>query len=86
MANKLNPTVERYSILVSIPLESTDKESIKLELNKVRALLKHSEVYGARLEKMYNSGNKLKVSVSFSSIEKMIEFRDTMSNASLVTE
>ena len=85
----VSPVIERCTILVSIPLKNnsehlTSKANIehdsilKTELGKARALLKHSESYGAKLEKMYNEKNRLKLVLSFSCVKNMLEFRDTM--------
>lgn len=56
----------------------TLESGIKSELDKARALIQYAEKCNAKLEKMYNESGAVKMFISFSSIEGMIEFRDTL--------
>ena len=54
----------------------------KVEFDRVRALLKWASCCNARLvDILHNSNHKLKVSLGFSSLESMIDFRDAMSES-----
>ena len=87
----LLPKVEEYVLVVSIPLESPilivknqtigeAEESFisKRDFDRARALLKWAACCNANLVEMHNADHKLKVYLSFFSMEDMIQFRDSM--------
>lgn len=97
----LEPKIEEYGIVVSIPLEAPilivknqtiseaeesfilkrDAESNynkKVEFDRARALLKWAACCNAKLHEMHNEDKKLSISLSFSKMEDIILFRDSM--------
>ena len=50
----------------------------KVEFDRARALLKWAGCSNANLVEMHNVDHKLKVSLGFSTMEDMIQFRDSM--------
>ena len=62
-------------------ISKRDKESYhgkKVEFDRARALLKWASCCNARLVEMHNADHKLKVFLSFATLESMIEFHDAM--------
>lgn len=53
----------------------------KVELDRARAVLKYASCCGATLNEMHNADHKLKITLGFTSIESLINFRDTMGSA-----
>lgn len=50
----------------------------QIEFDRARALLKWADCWDAKLVEMHNADHKLKVSLSFSTMEDMIQFHDHM--------
>lgn len=50
----------------------------KVEFDRARALLKWATCCNANLVEMHNADHKLKVSLGFSTMEDMLQFRDSM--------
>lgn len=62
-------------------ISKRDKESNhrkQVEFDRARALLKWAACCNANLVEMHNADHKLKVYLSFFSMEDMIQFRDSM--------
>lgn len=100
----LSPKVERYGIIVSVPMNqkvllvkgldiSEAEESFikkrdnaiehdqKVELDRVRALLKFAACCGAQLEKMNKKDDILFITLSFYSQENLADFEENMAMA-----
>lgn len=72
-----NPTFSSHiQDLFNLEIQTSPQCDVKLL--KVRALIKYAELFNGKLEKMYNKDNFIKLLLSFSSIEKLLSFRDTM--------
>lgn len=78
--------VERWNIIDAekffiSKVKNESNHDKKVEFDRARALLKWASCYNSRLVDIHSSNHKLKVSLGFSSLESMIDFRDAMSES-----
>lgn len=59
-------------------IEKADSHEAKINLDRVRALLKYAYHSNARLVNICQNENKFKIDLGFSSMENMSNFHDTM--------
>ena len=73
-----NQTISEAEQFFVTKRDNKSDHSKKVEFDRARALLKWAACCNATLVEMNNEDRKLKVSLGFSTLENMIEFRDSM--------
>ena len=73
-----NQTIEEAEEFFISKRDKESNHAKQVEFDRARALLKWADCCDAKLVEMHNADHKLKVSLSFSTMEDMIMFRDSM--------